>query len=139
MMYCVCGAVRPWSTYKYTGKWTFLRSLLSLLPPPIHLTPTFHTVKPISIYYIKKVGLEPLVVRIGAYKSAGDTLNRRNSTEEFRMVQETLVRQVCMGMWIAIGICVRPNTNTAPTTTHNRRPSTGCNRWRRTSTKRRAR
>lgn len=40
------------------------------------------------------MGLEPLVVRIGAYKSAGDTLARQNSTEEFRLVQETLVTQV---------------------------------------------
>jgi len=49
------------------------------------------------------VGLEPLVVRIGAYKGAGDTLNRRNSTEEFRMVQETLVQQVLL----RLSVCLR--------------------------------
>ncbi len=37
--------------------------------------------------------MEPVVVRIGAYKGAGDTINRRNSTEEFRMVQALLMNQ----------------------------------------------
>lgn len=40
-----------------------------------------------------QVGVEPVVVRIGAYKGAGDTINRRNSTEEFREVQSLLVNQ----------------------------------------------
>ncbi|GAB5031593.1 signal peptide peptidase [Nannochloropsis oceanica] len=40
-----------------------------------------------------EVGVEPVVVRIGAYKGAGDTINRRNSTEEFRMVQSLLMNQ----------------------------------------------
>lgn len=39
------------------------------------------------------MGVEPVVVRIGAYKGAGDTINRRNSTEEFRMVQSLLMNQ----------------------------------------------
>jgi len=51
---------------------------------------------PISFYKgaLDKVGIEPQVERIGAYKSAGDTFSRYNASQENIEVIETLIESV---------------------------------------------